>query len=34
MNLKETFRYQNFLDKMMSAAEYSICVRDHAPLGL
>lgn len=30
MNLKEAFRYQNFLDKMMSAAEYSICVRDHA----
>lgn len=30
MNLKESFRYQNFLDKMMRAASTSIYNRDHA----
>jgi len=30
MNLKESFRYQKFLDQMMSAASYSITNRDHA----
>lgn len=30
MNLKESFRYQNFLDKMMRMACYSIQNNDHA----
>lgn len=30
MNLKESFRYQNFLENMMGAAASSICDRDHA----
>ena len=29
MNLKESFRYQNFLDMMMRAASASIQQRDH-----
>lgn len=30
MNLKESFRYQNFLDNMLSEARCSIGARDHA----
>ncbi len=30
MNLKESFRYQNFLDKMMKAASTSVCNQNHA----
>jgi len=30
MNLKESFRYQKFLDKMMSQAVRSLCNSDHA----
>lgn len=29
MNLKEAFRYQNFLDRMFGAAALSIQKRDH-----
>ena len=29
MNLKEAFRYQNFLDRVFGAAAISIQVRDH-----
>lgn len=29
MNLKEAFRYQNFLDSMMQNASYSIQMKDH-----
>ena len=30
MNLKESFRYQNFLENMLHQATGSLCVRDHA----
>lgn len=30
MNLKESFRYQNYLDGLMKAAQYSLAIREHA----